>query len=75
MLENGINIDTLQRNMSFLTYESHVPFALRFMIDCGLSGGTWVELKAGTYQVFRLLITHFAGACFCTNALWGKHFR
>ena len=54
MLEHGINVDSLQRHMSFATYESHVLFALRFMIDCGLRGGNWVELKAGTYNVLNL---------------------
>lgn len=54
MLEHGVNVDSLQRHMSFVTYESHVLFALRFMVDCGLVGGNWVELKAGTYNVLNL---------------------
>ncbi len=49
MLENGINVDSLQRHMAFTTYESGVLFALRFMIDCSIVGGNWVELKAGAY--------------------------
>ena len=32
-----------------LTFESNVPFPLRFMIDEGMSGGSWVELAEGTY--------------------------
>lgn len=51
MLEHGINVDSLGRHMAFMTYESHVLFALRFMIDCDLVGGNWVELKAGCYSV------------------------
>ena len=27
------------------TYESNIPFVLRFMIDYKLVGGNWVELK------------------------------
>ncbi len=54
MLEHGINVDSLQRHMAFMTYESHVLFALRFMIDCDLVGGNWVELKAGAYSLLNL---------------------
>lgn len=49
ILERGIPIDGLGQRC-FLTYESNVLFALRFMIDCDIVGGNWVELKAGTYQ-------------------------
>ena len=45
MLENGINVDSLQRHQAFVTYDSHVLFALRFMIDCSIVGGNWVEIK------------------------------
>ena len=31
------------------TYESNVPFILRFMIDNAISGSNWLELKAATY--------------------------
>ena len=33
------------------TYESNVPFVLRFMIDKGIQGADWVELPAGTYSL------------------------
>lgn len=33
------------------TYESNVEYALRFMIDCDISGGTWVEIPAQSYSV------------------------
>ena len=33
------------------TFESNVPFPLRFMIDEGMSGGSWVEIPDGTYTV------------------------
>ena len=35
------------------TYESNVVFALRFMIDCSVVGGNWVELPAGQYQTVQ----------------------
>ena len=31
------------------TFESNIPFPLRFMIDEDLSGGSWVEVKNATY--------------------------
>lgn len=34
-----------------LTFESNVPFPLRFMIDEGMSGGSWVEIAEGSYSV------------------------
>lgn len=48
ILEKGIQIEGLGQRC-FLTYESNVLFALRFMIDCDIVGGNWVEVKAGTY--------------------------
>lgn len=33
------------------TYESNVPFVLRFMIDNEVSGADWVELPAAKYSV------------------------
>eukprot|EP00850_Spirogloea_muscicola_P024564 SM001060S14104 [mRNA] locus=s1060:77:1785:- [translate_table: standard] len=33
----------------FLTYESNVVYALRFMVDRDIVGGNWVELPAGDY--------------------------
>lgn len=48
ILEKGINIDGIGQRC-FLTYESNVLFALRFMIDCDIVGGNWVELPARTY--------------------------
>ena len=35
---------------SFMTYESNVLFALRFMIDCNVVGGNWIEVPAGKYK-------------------------
>jgi DNA polymerase delta subunit 1 len=49
ILERGINIEGLGQRC-FLTYESNVLFALRFMIDCDVVGGNWIELPAGSYK-------------------------
>uniref|UniRef100_A0A5B7C8V6 DNA polymerase n=1 Tax=Davidia involucrata TaxID=16924 RepID=A0A5B7C8V6_DAVIN len=49
ILDRGIQIDGLgMRN--FMTYESNVLFALRFMIDCNVVGGNWIEVPAGKYK-------------------------
>ena len=37
--------------LSFSTFESNVLFVLRFMIDTGVVGGSWVSAHAGKYAV------------------------
>ncbi|KAK9110336.1 hypothetical protein Sjap_018396 [Stephania japonica] len=49
ILERGIHVDGLGMR-SFTTYESNVLFALRFMIDCDIVGGNWIEVPAGRYK-------------------------
>ncbi|KAF3440626.1 hypothetical protein FNV43_RR18910 [Rhamnella rubrinervis] len=49
ILERGIQIDGLGMK-GFMTYESNVLFALRFMIDCNIVGGNWIEISAGKYK-------------------------
>ncbi|KAF9599784.1 hypothetical protein IFM89_001730 [Coptis chinensis] len=49
ILERGIQIDGLGTK-SFVTYESNVLFALRFMIDCDIVGGNWIEVPVGKYK-------------------------
>ena len=49
ILDRGIQIDGLGTK-SFMTYESNVLFALRFMIDCNIVGGNWIEVPAGKYK-------------------------
>ncbi|XP_052189553.1 DNA polymerase delta catalytic subunit [Diospyros lotus] len=48
ILDRGIQIDGLGMK-SFMTYESNVLFALRFMIDCNIVGGNWIEVPSGKY--------------------------
>ncbi|KAJ4751824.1 DNA polymerase [Rhynchospora pubera] len=49
ILERGITIDGLG-SKSFVTYESNILFALRFMIDCNIVGGNWIEVPLGKYK-------------------------
>ncbi|XP_031473442.1 DNA polymerase delta catalytic subunit isoform X2 [Nymphaea colorata] len=49
ILERGIQVDGLGLK-SFTTYESNVLFALRFMIDCNIVGGNWIEVPPGRYR-------------------------
>ncbi|KAK9997013.1 hypothetical protein SO802_021699 [Lithocarpus litseifolius] len=49
ILDRGIHIDGFGTK-SFMTYESNVLFALRFMIDCNIVGGNWIEVPAGKYK-------------------------
>ncbi|GKB12163.1 DNA polymerase delta catalytic subunit, partial [Tanacetum coccineum] len=49
ILDKGIQIDGIGLK-SFLTYESNVLFVLRFMIDCKIVGGNWIEVPAHKYR-------------------------
>ncbi|KAL8473507.1 hypothetical protein ACS0TY_030371 [Phlomoides rotata] len=49
ILDRGIQIDGMGTK-SFMTYESNVLFALRFMIDCNIVGGNWIEVPGGKYK-------------------------
>ena len=42
-------MESMDTTRVFPTYESNVLFVLRFMVDCDVVGGNWVELPAGTY--------------------------
>ncbi|KAL2498566.1 DNA polymerase delta catalytic subunit [Abeliophyllum distichum] len=49
ILDRGIQIDGLGMK-SFMTYESNVLYALRFMIDHNIVGGNWIEVPVGKYK-------------------------
>ncbi|XVF34040.1 hypothetical protein REPUB_Repub18cG0022900 [Reevesia pubescens] len=49
ILDRGIQIDGLGVK-GFMTYESNILFALRFMIDCNIVGGNWIEIPAGKHK-------------------------
>ncbi len=34
-----------------MTYESNLPYALRFMIDNSVVGMSWIRIKAGSYKM------------------------
>jgi hypothetical protein len=51
VLEKGMSIPGLACGPLVLpTFESNVLFILRFMVDCQVTGGNWVELPAGAWQ-------------------------
>lgn len=52
ILDKGIQIDGIGER-SFMTYESNVLFALRFMIDCNIVGGNWIEVPCGKYKTAK----------------------
>jgi DNA polymerase elongation subunit (family B) len=49
-MEDGVDVDQIGK-MNFSTFESNVLFVLRFMIDTGVVGGSWVTAHAGKYSV------------------------
>lgn len=51
ILERGIQVG--QQYRTFHTYESNIPFVLRFMVDHKVSGGSWLSLPASKYVVRR----------------------
>jgi len=57
ILDRGIQLDGLGMK-SFVTYESDVPFALRFMIDCNIVGGNWIEIPAGKYKMIAKSLSY-----------------
>ena len=40
-------------SLQYQTYESNVPYVLRFMIDNEIVGCNWIECPAGTYKLRR----------------------
>ncbi|GAM19158.1 hypothetical protein SAMD00019534_023330 [Acytostelium subglobosum LB1] len=54
ILENGIKYQFCLPNVNiraYQTYESNIPFALRFLIDKQMPGCSWIELPAGSYHM------------------------
>ena len=48
--ERGLQLGRLGMK-HFHTYESNIPFVLRLMVDVGLTGGGWLTLPAGSYEM------------------------
>jgi DNA polymerase delta subunit 1 len=51
ILEEGIQFVEGGPTEKVTTFESNVPFVLRYMIDRGIVGGGWLEAPAGSYGV------------------------
>jgi len=51
LFDEGVSVPNTSMIVRGQTYESNVPFILRFMIDKDIYGSDWVELKAGTYSI------------------------
>ena len=49
MFEKGININ----NVIFpnRTFESNMPYALRFMVDQGIVGMGWLKINANSFKI------------------------
>lgn len=56
IFERGIPLPN-QGTKAFTTYESNVLFVLRFMIDCNVVGGNWLELPPKSYRPTRVQTT------------------
>jgi DNA polymerase family B, exonuclease domain len=52
-----------------MTYESNVLFTLRWMVDAGVVGGSWIELPAGSWIRRMPLMT------FCQIEVHVRHDR
>ncbi|KAK6922792.1 DNA-directed DNA polymerase, family B, exonuclease domain [Dillenia turbinata] len=70
ILERGIQIDGLGMK-SFMTYESNILFALRFMIDQDVVGGNWIEIPAGKYRMATKKISYcqLEIDCLCSDLI------
>lgn len=49
VFEQGFRFGTI--GFDNVTFESNMPYGLRFMIDTGIFGVSWIELKKGTYVI------------------------
>lgn len=51
VLQQGLNWSGHGVDVFATTYESNVLYTLRFMVDNGIAGGQWMELKAPDYSL------------------------
>eukprot|EP00457_Paulinella_chromatophora_P000731 gb/GEZN01000731.1/.p1 GENE.gb/GEZN01000731.1/~~gb/GEZN01000731.1/.p1 ORF type:complete len:1083 (+),score=192.41 gb/GEZN01000731.1/:81-3329(+) len=49
ILEQGLSVQGTLR--FFQTYESNIPFVLRWMIDADVKGGSWLSIAAGKFKM------------------------
>lgn len=50
ILESGFNLPGYDNNI-YQTYESDIPFVLRYMIDKNIVGGCWIEIPPGFSKI------------------------
>jgi DNA polymerase delta subunit 1 len=53
VIEQGLSLPWLGCSLHGPTYESNIPYALRYMIDASIVGGCWVEIPAGRYSLIH----------------------
>jgi DNA polymerase delta subunit 1 len=51
VIDEGFSVPELGHLSGGQTYESNVPFVMRFMIDNNISGADWIELPSNTYSI------------------------
>ena len=51
MLERGVEFAPQKDCLSNVTYESNMPYALRFMIDTEIGGMTWIKVNKKDWLV------------------------
>jgi DNA polymerase delta subunit 1 len=52
-LQNGLNWSGHGPDVFATTYESNVLYTLRYMVDNGIAGGQWLQLRAPSYSLRR----------------------
>jgi DNA polymerase delta subunit 1 len=51
MFERGVEFAPGKDILSTITYESNMPYALRFMIDNEIGGMTWIKVAEKDWQM------------------------
>jgi DNA polymerase delta subunit 1 len=52
ILESGLLVKALgATSLIYQTYESNVAYILRFMVDMGIGGASWLKMPAGKYRL------------------------
>lgn len=50
-MESGFSYSEHVDSTQFSTFESNIPFVMRFMVDTHMTGCNWIELPAGTWSL------------------------
>lgn len=60
ILERGFSVPGVREGAftTYPTFESNIVYALRFMVDCAVVGGNWIEFPAGSYKVRSKKASH-----------------